>query len=195
MINTRDVVLGLYIAWRLLLFDGTARQYIDATIAGFWKSFYAAVIALPGVFILRMLYLDANPDVTAHADTGRIVAVFALDYVYQWLVFPFLMLYGADFVGRSRQYVAFIVANNWAQVIQVAIILPIFAVFSAAGPEPSGTAAALLFAAHLVTWVYSWYVARAVLEVSGGIAAVVVIAELALSIAIASGSEWLITTG
>jgi len=103
VINARDVVLGLYVAWRLLLFDGAARQYIDATIAGYWKSFYAAAIALPAVFILRLLYLDVHPELTAHADTERVVAVFALDYVYQWVAFPLLMVYGADAIGRSRQ--------------------------------------------------------------------------------------------
>lgn len=195
MINSRDVVLGLYVAWRLLLFDGAARQYIDATIASYWKSFYAAAIALPAVFIVRLLYLDAHPELTAHADTERIVAVFALDYVYQWVAFPLLMVYGADAIGRSRQYVAFIVAHNWAQVVQVAIILPAFAIFAAAGPEPSGTAAALLFAAHLVTWIYSWFIARTVLEIGGGIAALVVLGELAVSYTIAWGSESLIAAG
>jgi len=192
VINARDVVTGIYCAWRLLLFDRTAIQFVDSTIDGFWKSFYAAVIALPGVFILRILFIDANPDLVSQAGTDRIAMVFALDYVYQWILFPLFMFYVAEAIGRSRQYVTFIVARNWSQVIQIAIILPPAVILVAGGSDDPGARWILLIAAHLVTWVYGWFIARTALDISGMAAALIVLAELVISIAISLVSELLI---
>ena len=193
MINARDVVTGIYAAWRLLLFDRAAIRIVDKTIDGFWKSFYAAVIALPGVIILRVLFIDANPEMVSQAGTNRIAMVFALDYVYQWILFPLLMAHVAEAIGRRRQYVTFIVARNWSQVIQVAIILPPAVILFAGGSGDPGAGWLLLIAAHAVTWVYGWFIARTALDISGQAAALIVLAELAISIAISVVSELLIS--
>lgn len=195
MINARDVVTGLFVAWRLFLFDRTAIRVADSTIEGFWKSFYAAVIALPAVFILRVLFVDASPDLASHSGTGRIAMVFALDYVYQWVLFPLFMVYLAEGMGRSRQYVTFIVARNWSQVIQVAIVLPAAVILIAEGSDDPGIGWMVLIGAHLVTWVYGWFIARTALDISGMAAALVVFAELAISFSISLVSELLIRAG
>jgi hypothetical protein len=192
VINARDVVTGIYCAWRLLLFDRSAIRYLDSTVGGFWKSFYAAVIALPGVFILRVLFVDANPDLVSQAGSDRIAMVFALDYVYQWILFPLLMVYIAEAIGRRRQYVTFIVARNWSQVIQIAIILPPAVIIFAGGSDDPGARWLLLVAAHLVTWVYGWFIARTVLDISGMAAALIVLAELVVSVVVSIVSELLI---
>jgi hypothetical protein len=192
VINSRDVVTGIYCAWRLLLFDRTAIRIADSTIEGFWKSFYAAVIALPGVFILRTLFIDANPDLVAQAGTSRIAIVFALDYVYQWVLFSLLMAYIAEAIGRSGQYVTFIVAHNWSQVIQVAIIFPPAFIIVAGSADDPGARWLLLVAAHSVTWIYGWFIARTALNISSMAAALIVLAELAISVVISLVSELLI---
>ncbi len=192
MINARDVVMGLYASWRLFLFDRTAIQYIDSTVDGFWISFYAAVIALPGAFILRILFVENNPELLADTGMGRVTMVFALDYVYQWVLFPLFMVYLAEAIGRRRQYVTFIVARNWSQVIQIAIILPPAVILLAGGADDAGAAWLLLIAAHFVTWVYGWFIARNALDISGMAAALIVFAELVISIVISLVSELLI---
>lgn len=195
MISARDVVTGLYAAWRLLLFDRTAIQYIDSTVDGFWKSFYAAAIALPGAFILRVLFVQNNPELLADTGMDRVTMVFALDYAFQWLLFPLIMVYLAEAMGRDRQYVSFIVARNWSQVIQVVIILPAAVIFIVGGADGSAVGPVLLFAAHIVTWIYAWFIARTVLDITGLAAALIVLAELAISIIIAFVSEILIGVG
>ena len=192
MITARDVVLGLYSAWRFFLFDRTGLQTIDGTIDGFWKSFYAAVVALPAAFVLRLLFVQNNPELLEAAGAGRIALVFALDYVYQWVLFPLVMVYMADTMGRNREYVAFIVARNWSQVIQVAIVLPAAVIFIAGDSENPGLAPLVLVVAHIVTWVYAWFIARTALDITGIAAALIVLVELAISVGVSFVSEGLI---
>ncbi len=192
MISGRELAIGVYGAWRLLHFDRDAIQYFDSTIGGFWKSFYAALVVLPAVIVLRVLFLADNPDVAAAAGSIRITLVFALDYVYQWVVFPLVMINIADGIGRSRQYTTFIVARNWSQVIQVAIILPAAFLFVLSGSEEAGFGRAVLIVAHMATWAYGWFIARTALDISGIAAALIVLAELVISVAISVMSELLI---
>ena len=64
----------------------------DGSLAGFWKSYYAAIIALPAAFILRLLFVQNNPELLEASSAGRIAMVFTLDYVYQWVLFPLAMI-------------------------------------------------------------------------------------------------------
>lgn len=192
MISGRELAIGIYGAWRLLHFDRAAIQYFDSTLDGFWKSFYAALVALPAVFVLRALFLANNPEIAATAGMSRVVMVFAIDYAYQWLLFPLVMFYLAEGIGRSRQYVAFIVARNWSQVIQFAIILPAALLVVMGGANEAGWGWVILIAAHMATWVYGWFIARTALDISGLAAALIVFTELAISIVISIFSELLV---
>ncbi len=192
MITIREVISGTYGAWRLLYFDRTGIQYFDTTINGYWKSFYAAIVVLPAVIVLRVLFVNADPETFSEIETSRIAIVFAIDYVFQWVVFPLVMISFADRMGRSRQYITFIVARNWAQTIQVAIIFPAALIFLMSGGGDSGWASVILLAAHLATWVYSWFIARAVLDISGMAATGIVLADIAINIAISFSSEILV---
>ena len=60
MISGREVAIGIYGAWRLLHFDRAAVQYFDSTIDSFWKSFYAALVVLPAVIVLRIQVLETT---------------------------------------------------------------------------------------------------------------------------------------
>lgn len=192
MISTREIFLGIYGAWRLLHFDRAALRYFDSSVDGFWKSFYAALVVLPAVIILRIVLFTIAPENISDAGTGRITAVFAIDYVYQWLIFPLVMFYLAEFIGRSRNYVTFIVARNWSQVIQIAIFLPAAVLFVRSGAGEPSWGAVILIAAYLVTWVYEWFITRTALDISGPAAAVIVIIGIAISFLISTVSQALI---
>lgn len=192
MISTRELITGIYGAWRLLHFDRTAIQYFDSTTDAFWKSFYAALVILPPVIVLRVIFFDTAPDNFAAAGIGRIASVFAIDYVYQWVLFPLIMIYLAEMMGRNRQYIRFIVARNWSQVIQVAMFLPAAAIFMMREFDEPGWRAAFLLAAYVATWVYEWFVTRAALDISSAAAAIIVAIGVAVSFGISGFSEALI---
>jgi hypothetical protein len=192
VISGRELAIGVYGAWRLLHFERAAIQYFDSTIDGFWKSFYAALVVIPAVIVLRLLFLSDNPDIAAAAGSSRIAIVFTIDYVYQWVLFPLVMINIAEGIGRGREYTAYIVARNWSQVVQVAIILPAAVFFVLSGSGESSFGRAVLIAAHMATWVYGWFIARSALDISGIAAALIVLVELVISVAISVMSELLI---
>lgn len=195
MISARDVILGLFSAWRLFLFDRNADRYIDSTVGGFWKSFYAAVIVLPGVIILHLLVVRNNPELFAGAGMARLATVFAIEYVYQWVLFPLAMIYIADAMGREHRYVSYIVARNWSHVIQITIVLPAAVIFFAGDGDGTGLGSFLLIAAYLVIGVYTWFIARTVLDITGLAAVVIVAIELAITEAISFVGKVLIAGG
>ena len=192
MISIRELITGIYGAWRLLHFDRTAIQYFDSTTDAFWKSFYAALVILPPVIVLRVMFFDTAPDEFAAAGIGRVASVFAIDYVYQWVLFPLIMIYLAEMMGRNRQYIRFIVARNWSQVIQIAMFLPAAAIFMMRETDEPGWRAAILLAAYVATWVYEWFVTRAALDISSTAAAIIVAIGVAVSFGISGFSEALI---
>ena len=52
MISKQELLLSLYGAWRLLLRDTKGIEWLDDSPEGFWKSFFCAVVVLPGYILL-----------------------------------------------------------------------------------------------------------------------------------------------
>ena len=52
MITREEAITGLYAAWRLFLRDRRAVALFDDSYAGVVKSFFCAVIVLPGYVLL-----------------------------------------------------------------------------------------------------------------------------------------------
>ena len=47
--TTREIVFGLYGAWRLAHLDRGGLGYFDASVEGFWKSFFAAAMRVAAI--------------------------------------------------------------------------------------------------------------------------------------------------
>ncbi|MDX2142565.1 MAG: hypothetical protein SFV19_04360 [Rhodospirillaceae bacterium] len=50
--SLREIVYGVFGAWRLARLDRSAMVHFDRTVEGFWKSFFAAAIVAPAYLIL-----------------------------------------------------------------------------------------------------------------------------------------------
>jgi len=177
VIALADVVRGLGAAWRLAHFDRSGQGWIDATHAGFVRSFAAAIIVAPGWLLLKFLVWSDAPSPLA-IDWSAAPFVLPSAYVLLWVAYPLMMSGVADVLGRGERWVAFVVANNWMQVVQLAVALPASVVIALLGP-PWAMPIAIAAQALLAAW--SWFLARVTLDIAGLPAAFVVILDLVLS--------------
>ncbi len=159
--SLREVVFGLYGAWRLARLDRGGMSYFDGSIDGFWKSFYAAAFVAPGYIILVLLDTTIQ---SASAGGVRAVLIHALTYSLSWTVYPVVVHPIVQAMGREAAYTKFIVAFNWAKVVQMALYLPVIGI-ATAGIVPSGAANLLSAAMYILLLGYQWFVTRAALDI------------------------------
>jgi len=164
-------------------------QWFDDTVQGFWRSFFAAVVALPFyVAIIAAAPVDQPVTVTPAA----YVLTQAIAYVCGWTAFPLVMSHVARFIGRDGHYVRYIVAANWCSIIPLGIF-GILALLGASGTIPGGVVDFLYFGVLLWTLSFHWFVARTALQINGIGATGIVALDILLGLMI-SGIADTITT-
>lgn len=165
MITWAEISAGIQGAWRLARRDPRGLEYFDASIQGYWRSFWAAVLLAPA-----FVALDMASQVFGTEPGARQILVQAISYVIDWTAFPLIMILVADNLDRWHQYMRYIVAYNWSSVVQMAILLPAAFVALLA---PSHGSFMILQALTIVLLVYRAYVAHISLGVglptAGGI--------------------------
>lgn len=159
MMARHEVLLSLYGAWRLFLRDPRGIEWLDTSIEGYWKSFFCAVVVLPGY----ALWIATAGDHSA--GFFRIVTVEGIAYVIHWVAWPLLMAYIAPAIDRDENYIRYIVAFNWSAGVQIAIYMIVLAV-RLTGAVPGGFLAVLGFTAIILILSYHWYILRVGLGVT-----------------------------
>jgi len=182
MLSVRETVNSLYGAYRLARFDAGGLAFFDASIGGFWRSFSAAlIVAPPYALLLTMRFHEGLGEVGAL----RFACVEAIAYVIAWVAFPLLMVWLTRLFGRQGHYLRYIVAYNWAGVLQYGLYLPLdmLAVGGVIARGPSDALAVIVFGLILV---YTWFIARAALDLNAAAAAGIVTLDLVLSLFISA---------
>lgn len=161
MLDLPGAARGVAGAWRLARLDANGMGYFDTTVAGFWRSFQAAVVAAPLFTILVLLRTAEHP---LSPDPLRAVFIETIGYVIGWTAFPLAAWYLAGALDRTNRYFGYIVAYNWANVIQVAAFVPI-AALSASDllPDAGIVLIALLLTAAVIY--YQFFIVRTALGV------------------------------
>lgn len=176
MVSVGEAAKGIYGAWRLAHGDRGGLAWFDTSMTGYWKSFGAAIVALPAYVALVGLAIANWP---GEVHLPGILLVQAIAYVIDWFAFPLAAIYICDSLGKGQHYTRLIVALNWAKVIEVAIMLPAALVATLAG----GTVLALIPAVIMgLVVVYHWYVTRVTLGASIGEAVMVTVINLTIAI-------------
>ncbi len=175
MITAPEVAKALYGAWRLARFDPSGLDHFDNTVEAFWRSFYAMLIAAPGHVVLVALGHSAQVATRGPVD---IFLIEAIGYVIGWFAFPLVMIYIAGQLDRGERYFRYIVASNWAVVVQIGLLLAVVAVVRGF-QLPALTAGYFQFAAMVAVLIYSWFITRVGLDISGRAAAAIVFLDLA----------------
>ncbi len=178
MISAREAAFALSGALRLARMDPGGLGHFDTSIAGFWRSFYAAVVVVPAYILLMIFYAALEP---VDAGPGRWVVVEAIAYVIEWTAYPLAMVFISRWLACSDNYIRYIVAHNWANVLGIALFLPVAAI-AVLNPALTG----LIYLAMIAILVYQWYVARTALEITGGAAAGLMVFNFVLSFFISS---------
>jgi hypothetical protein len=178
MPDRREVFESLYGAWRLAFLDQSGMKYFNLSFEGFWRSFFAAVLIAPAFAVLVAQKLAGRP---GPLDLGWATLVQAFAYALSWAAFPLAAVALTPLLGLGRQYVALIVALNWASVLQVGAFLAAFLVELAAPRLLDGLMLLLVTGAILF---YQWFVTRAALQSTGGVALMLVLVDLVLNTAI-----------
>lgn len=165
---------ALYGAYRLARAEKDGMSYFDKTLDGFWRSFFAAVMVAP-IFFLLITIRFANGGVATTA--FRFISIEAIAYVIGWFLFPLIVYYVVQALERERQFFGFIVAYNWASVIQNSIYLPFAILFELGFIAGSNSEIVQLILLCLVL-AYTWFVAKIALDINGFVAAGIVFLDV-----------------
>ncbi len=127
---------------RVMRLDTVGLKAFNLTLAGYWRSFYAALFLLP----LYLVYL-LNLPVPKGVGVGRFWLIEAINYPLVWTLWPLISFYVCRGAGVADKYATYITVHNWAQVLllggQLLVIVMAFAI------DPAGPPASLLFLAWL----------------------------------------------
>ncbi|HYB09715.1 MAG TPA: hypothetical protein VEJ16_08595 [Alphaproteobacteria bacterium] len=182
MISTREIIYALYGAYRLCRFDRSGMAFFNLTKAGFWRSFFSAVLVAPIRAIMTLIELQ-NTTVPIESSGVRIFLIEASTYLILVFAYPLATFYMCELLDRRQRYVGYIVAYNWAGVLLALLALP-FAVLGADEFVPSEVASFAVIGVTALSLVILWYVARTALEISGIAATALVAIDFVLSIVI-----------
>ena len=178
MLSAREAATSLYGAYRLARFDTRGMTYFETSLGGFWRSFYAAVIVAPMFAVLLVMRYAAGGVAVGGV---RFAAVEAIAYVIAWVAFPLVMVTLARRLDREERYLGYIVAYNWASVLQNGLYLPLV-MLGVAGVIPVETAGPLSLITLSLILVYGWFIAKVALDVGAGTAVALVALDLVLSV-------------
>ena len=169
--SVAEIASSIFGVWRLAHLDKSALQYFNRSVEGFWRSFFAAVITLPGYAILMALQFQSE---TVTAESAKVIIVLGLTYVLAWTVIPLVMYSLTQAMGRSAEYIGYIVALNWAQVPLMLVYVPIVGI-EAAGFLPAAFGETLSFVALLGLLFFEGYIAHTALRIGAMAATGIVI--------------------
>lgn len=187
MITLVEVARGVAGAYRLARRDPGGMAWFDDSPRGYWRSYWAAVVVAPAFLILDLITGGFGEEFGLRA-----AAVQAIAYVIDWTAFPLAMIFVADTLNKWPRYRRYIVAYNWSNLIQMALLLPLAAIAVAFPSHPT-----LLLAqfAGIVMLVYRAYIAHVALQVGFGVAAGIVLIDVVLSGFLKSVSDTLMRMG
>ena len=181
MPTTRELSHALYGAWLLARRNPTGLLFFDSSAAGCRRSFAAALICFPAFFVILGIRL---PESVWQSDgVWRMLSAQTIAYVMGWAASPLAFHLLCHLIERDERFLAYVTAYNWSQVLQYALLLAAIGL-KASGLLPPVAGGVLLELCLLLTYVYSWYVARVSLHVGGLQAVPFVLVDLVLSVAI-----------
>ncbi|WP_321397120.1 hypothetical protein [Emcibacter sp.] len=163
--SNNSIASSLRAVWLLAQFDGRGMEMFDLSAEGFWKSFWAIVVAAP-LAVLPAL-MGSNM-----AEEAGLQSAFWPSLVSYFIHLPFtafIMIYFTRYMKIDANYAPMIIAYNWSTVIVYAVSLPLSLIIAGGviGQEV-GVVASMLIAGYI--YCYRWFVFKESLQISGWLA-------------------------
>ncbi|MBC8267257.1 MAG: hypothetical protein H8E36_00745 [Rhodospirillaceae bacterium] len=180
--ETTNALIGIF---RLARLDPTGIEFFRNTPGAFWRSFKVALIIAPfyaGLLSMRYAMGEVS------TPPLRFIAVETIAYTIAWLAFPVIVEPISRAMGRSDKYIRFIIAYNWASLLQNMLYLPL-AMLSVTAVLPPDSGGGFGLIVLLVIMGFTWFIARTALEISAGRAAGLVVIDFTISLLINGYAE------
>ena len=183
-----ETLASIYGAYRLACGDTRGLNYFNATYEGFWRSFSAAIIIAP-VFII-FLSIQYSYD-AKNVNLMRFFYIHSIAYVTGWVAFPLLIFHLANLLKFNQGIICYIISYNWCSLLQNLIYLPFVIIVGAFQIQGGIINTIGIFLLGLVI-LYTWFISKVALNISGLFAVVIVMIDLFLIILINSTARILI---
>jgi hypothetical protein len=183
-----ETARALYGAYRLARFDSSAIDYFRNTRGAFWRSFNAALIIAP-FYIVLLLMRHEMGEVSTPA--FYFISVETISYIISWVAFPVVVDLLITTMDRREKYIRYIIAYNWAAVLQNLLYLPM-AMLSVNGMFSNSSAGLLALIILAFFLVYTWFITKTALNIPSGRAATIVAIDFALGLLIKGYTEKLL---
>jgi hypothetical protein len=178
----REAIAAVVRVWRG---DVSGFLAFDRSLAGFWRSYTAALLGAP---IHALLLFASRGEATAPVDSWHDVFVETLAYAVTWLAYPLLVVGITDRMGRAERFFDYMVPYNWAVLAQL-LLFTLAALLRSVLPGFIGAVLMLVALAAVIH--LQWFIAREGLAISGKFAFLVVLADLSLSFFIGGIADYL----
>lgn len=166
-----------------------ALSYFDLSTDGFYRSFYAMLLAAP------LFALENTFDYKSFATDTALVPFILLLCLALWISWgSYLVVMGilARYMGFGDRFGSFVIVYNWAQLALILLWLPITVIATGILPPGVGGLLNLIFIA--ATYVYLWYILKVTLRTTGYLAAGFAFLEFLVVVLVQSlFSGWLFT--
>ncbi len=178
MVSLREVSYGVYGAWRLARLDRAAMGWFDRSVTGAKRSFWAAAICYPGFVVLQLFQIDLTQ--LSVFDLLHFLVIATISYIIGWAAYPLMALPFCRWLAPEERALGFVIAYNWSQVLQTALVLAVSAV-GALEIMPAYAVAYAETVAYLAILVYEWFIARIALDAGGLPATALVLLDVVLT--------------
>lgn len=178
MIGRQELARALAGVGLLYKFNGRAWDFFEKTPQGFWNAFIVAVILAPFELGHELLIFDPGKRTL---DFTPYVVVQVLSYIVTWTLFPFVMMYLVQLLGRGRRYFWYLVPYIWMQ-LPLGLALFGFQILNDLGVMPDAVIDVVSPLALVVFAVYGTYVAGIGLQVTTGTAVGLVVLDYVLGL-------------
>lgn len=172
--NIAEVLTATKGAWMMFRRNPSGAALFGTTPADFWKSFWAAIVILPGYFLLVML---SPNEARSISNPARTIPIDIISYTIGWCLWPLIVAWLADMFKFRDRYIRYITVYNWASIPQVGLMLVLVGGCTLLNFDQTSLAIVLLGG---TIWLiaYHAFIVRVTLGLSFGLTLLLVIGEM-----------------